>query len=379
MSTLLIYLLAYTGTLIAAEFDHDSTRFPLAGFHRFVECETCHINGRFKGSPTDCSGCHGPASLIPGGGKPLNHIFSTQACEDCHQSGTWQTVHRVEHSQTLGTCNACHNNIMAPGKPDTHPITQANCDTCHTTQIWTIARFNHDGITAPCSSCHNGTQATGKNPEHLVTSEECDTCHNTRAWSPAEFDHSNIMQACSSCHNGVSATGKHANHIATSGECDDCHSSNAWIPANFDHDLITGSCSSCHNGIMAQGKDSGHFVTTLDCDQCHSVNAWQPANYVHTGAGYPGDHRRALECNDCHTGNMETLIWPHPSYQPDCAACHANDFDMDEHKKVDTPTIFYNVSELRDCEGACHRYTDGSFTTIERARTGEHHVRDEEF
>jgi hypothetical protein len=64
---------------------------------------------------------------------------------------------------------------------------------------------------------------------------------------------------------------------------------------------------------------------------------------------------------------------------PDCAGCHASDFRSGPHKKVDSPQINYTVSELRDCSGACHEYTDATFTTIRRTRSGEHSVRDNEF
>ena len=49
-------------------------------------------------------------------------------------------------------------------------------------------------------------------------------------------------------------------------------------------------------------------------------------------------------------------------YKPDCAGCHAGDYEQNEHKKVDSPRIYYTVSELRNCAGACHEYTDSSMT-----------------
>ena len=40
----------------------------------------------------------------------------------------------------------------------------------------------------------------------------------------------------------------------------------------------------------------------------------------------------------------------------------------------------YTVSELRDCTGACHVYTDATMTTIQRSRPGpEHRVNGGEF
>ena len=53
--------------------------------------------------------------------------------------------------------------------------------------------------------------------------------------------------------------------------------------------------------------------------------------------------------------------------------------NLDPHKKFENPDTKYNVSELRDCSGACHIYTDSSLTTIEKTRNSEHRVSDSEF
>ena len=53
---------------------------------------------------------------------------------------------------------------------------------------------------------------------------------------------------------------------------------------------------------------------------------------------------------------------------------------MNEHKKYDSPsTVYYSVSELRDCAGACHEYTDNTLTTIKENRNGEHRATDGDF
>jgi len=248
---------------------------------------------------------------------------------------------------------------------------------CHSTTAWIPSTFDHTAVTGSCSSCHNGTTATGKTPTHIVTTAECDACHTTTAWIPASFDHSSVTGSCSSCHNGTTATGKTPTHIITTAECDTCHSTTAWTPASFNHDAVTGSCSSCHNGVSATGKSPTHFVTSLQCDECHNTTAWLPTiPYRHSSASYPGDHRASVTCINCHTTNSESVTWRFPAYQPDCAGCHANRYEQDAHKKVDTPTIFYTVSELRDCSGACHMYTDSTFTTIARSRSGHHHASD---
>ncbi|MCU7944768.1 MAG: hypothetical protein KZQ87_19035, partial [Candidatus Thiodiazotropha sp. (ex Cardiolucina cf. quadrata)] len=97
----------------------------------------------------------------------------------------------------------------------------------------------------------------------------------------------------------------------------------------------------------------------------------------HISGNYPGDHRQNLGCNRCHTSNSESVPWPFAAYAPDCAGCHANEYRTGPHDKYGD--VKYNVSELRDCAGACHEYTDSSMTTIRRRRSGEHRVSDGEF
>ena len=63
--------------------------------------------------------------------------------------------------------------------------------------------------------------------------------------------------------------------------------------------------------------------------------------------------------------------------KPDCAGCHASSFKSDAHRKTSSPaTIFYTVSDLRDCAGSCHVYTDSTFTTIKTSRNAHHRPTD---
>ena len=176
------------------------------------------------------------------------------------------------------------------------------------------------------------------------------------------------------------ATGKTPTHVATTASCDNCHSTIAWLPARFDHaNVVAGTCAQCHNGTSATGKPGNHWITNQSCDQCHNTTAWTPVTHRHMSPNYPGDHRTRPACTDCHGGNSDTVTWPAPQYQPDCAGCHASDFRSGPHDKTLQGTK-YTVSELRNCSGACHVYTNATLTTISRTRNGpEHRVTSSEF
>jgi hypothetical protein len=106
--------------------------------------------------------------------------------------------------------------------------------------------------------------------------------------------------------------------------------------------------------MTASGTPGGHFSTTLSCDACHNTRGWDPADFDHAGSAYPGDHRQSLACTDCHGGNSQQVTWSAPAYQPDCAGCHARDYepDKDDHNNR-------SVSENRDCAASgCHNVRD---------------------
>ena len=368
-------LVTFAGTArpdsASVPFDHLTTGFALTGAHIGVSCESCHRDGVFRGTPRDCSLCHAGTGSRALTAKPANHVPSSNRCEDCHTAASWSAV-RFDHSSVTGSCVACHNGSRATGKPANHVPASNACQDCHSTVAWSPARFDHSGVTGGCATCHNGSRATGKPATHLPTSNSCEDCHSTTAWSPARFDHTGVTAACATCHNGSTAPGKPANHLPTSNSCADCHTTVAWTPARFDHSAVTGSCATCHNGTTATGKPTSHFVTSRDCVECHGTTTWTPSIFRHSSPAYPSGHSATLSCQSCHLSNSESNAWRFPSYRPDCAGCHASDFQADHHVKVESPRTLYTVSELRDCTGACHLYTDSSLTRIKESRTGQH-------
>jgi len=312
-------------------FDHDETGFPLDFKHASTRCESCHVQAVFAGTPRNCVECHNDAGRIKATSRSSQHIPITGDCDYCHQTSSWANVAKVDHF----------------------------------------------AVSENCQGCHNGITASGKNPGHIQSGEVCDDCHRTFTWAGATFDHSNVSANCFSCHNTVVATGKNPGHILTTNTCEDCHSTFGWTPVvRVDHAAVLGSCFACHNGITAQGKHPQHLVTSNECDLCHNTLGWLPAGFIHQSMAYPGDHRQNLDCTDCHVGSSSAVAWRAPAYQPDCAGCHAADFKPGPHKKHENPDTPYNVSELRDCSGACHVYTDSSLSTISKTRNSEHRVSD---
>jgi hypothetical protein len=255
--------LAQTVEAGSAKFDHMKTGFNLAGPHAVAQCDSCHVQGIFKGTPRDCA--------------------------SCHRAG---------------------NRMGATSKPNRHIATMAPCDSCHRSTTWTPATFSHVGVVpGACMTCHNGSIATGKPNGHIFTLASCDGCHRTSAWLPAGYDHRGVAPGtCTTCH-GVSATGKPSGHVATSASCDKCHSTTAWLPASYDHTgVVPGTCATCHNGVTAKGVGgvpttqhpsySSHVPTSLwpSCDSCHKSTVSFTGAYVHKSVAVPTG-----SCTTCHS------------------------------------------------------------------------------
>lgn len=348
------------------KFDHLKTGFPLTGAHASQRCESCHVNGTFKGTPRDCKTCHTGGSRFSRANtvSPANHIPfpATQGCESCHGTQGFSGAKFSHSGVQPGTCQTCHDGVRATGKSATHIVTRAACDTCHKTTSWTGARPDHSafGATTSCASCHNGSTASGKLGNHIPTSANCLSCHSTNTWRPSTWNHTQapVSGQCASCHNGSfpPADGKSASHIATTAQCDSCHKSfTSWSGGTVDHSGFTGAtqCASCHNGSTATGRPGNHMpVGATNCASCHATTGWKPTRWNHTqvtvtaqcatchsGAfppadGRPGNHipyasvsaAASANCDTCHKGGFSA--WNNGRFHANvvvstqCASCH---------------------------------------------------------
>jgi hypothetical protein len=405
-----------TGSL-ACELCHTTAAASFATFsgtvmkHAYVTsmtCMSCHEHGmtwktngslwtRPSGHHTgqDCggSGCHSsrdklairpratvstaPATATT---KPAPGVTARTGVGPTPRAGTAAPANSAaggpfNHATVAGTaCVTCHSAASGSGKPTSHLATSNNCQSCHTTLAWLpVAGVDHTQVTGTCVSCHNGVIATGKPSRHLPTSAGCASCHTTNAWTPARFDHVSVAaHTCTTCHNAVKAIGMPRTHIPTTQQCDVCHGTLAWKPARVDHSTFTSGCAACHNNGGAVGMSPGHMSTRRDCATCHSYPDWSVIRFRHTSAAYPGTHRAALSCTSCHTSNTDQVPYPSAANAGTCAGCHAKDFKPAAHPKT-IKGLTYSASELANCSGACHVYSDTTQSTITRSLPGPHH------
>jgi hypothetical protein len=262
-----------TGAWRNATVDHDSTGFPLTGRHIEVNCDQCHAGGSFSGTPTSCVDCHASDDAHSG-------QFGTN-CGSCHSTNGWAGA------------SFNHNNTAFPL---TGRHTSTACTQCHANGVY-------DGTSTSCVDCHASDDAHSGQ-----FGTNCASCHSTSGWGGASFNHNNT---------GFPLTGRH-----TSAACTQCHTDGVY-------EGTPTSCGDCHN---APSSHPGFYGS--DCTTCHNASDWS-VRYSgnHT---FPVRHKGAdSQCTTCHTDSFSSYT---------CYNCHDPARTQQKHEEI---------SDLSDC-AACH-------------------------
>ena len=137
------------------KFDHNKSRFPLAGGHALVvDCKKCHKTPEYKTTPMECNGCHEK--------EDVHKRRLGIDCERCHNVRTWKTWD-FDHNKTGFRLDGAH------AKPE--------CYACHKTPM---QKRKDQTIVSGCASCHV------KDDVHKGTyGPLCERCHGVTAWLPA--------------------------------------------------------------------------------------------------------------------------------------------------------------------------------------------------
>jgi len=184
-----------------AKFDHNLAAFKLEGEHAKADCESCHVNNQFIGTPTDCYSCHQRDD-------EHNGQYGTN-CAACHNPSDWEDVD-FDHNRSNFPLTGAH--------------AQVACEACHSSGQFT-------GLSTACVSCHADPVFHAG-----MFGTDCGSCHNTDNWfAPYTGPHPGIADEGGS---GVNHGG---------GSCRDCHTQN----------LQTATCTKCHDGNPEDDGEEG--------------------------------------------------------------------------------------------------------------------------
>ncbi|NUQ82425.1 MAG: hypothetical protein HUU10_12505 [Bacteroidetes bacterium] len=294
------------------KFDHGTTRYPLTGEHRSLNCSACHFTDLSKATSDlkklvipnfqkksmayqSCTDCHQDAHK-----KQLMKNGQLQPCEDCHTTSGFRpsTYSTAQHQQTAfpltgahqvaaciechhpsGTgdwiftsleksCQGCHHDAHK-GEADPFMTTGKNgkpdCESCHVTSEWKVTRFDHSVTEFALNGRHQ--------------SVSCISCHKREGKKPGTIRFQTTARDCNSCHEDI-----HNGQFTESGKvlCQKCHTENDWLATRFEHNRdsrykLDGAheqvpCKSCHQTERTNGKELVRFKPMeVTCESCHRI------------------------------------------------------------------------------------------------------------
>jgi hypothetical protein len=261
-------------------FDHSTAKFKLDGKHTSADCESCHSNGVFEGTPTTCIGCHQ---------KDDEHAGNLgQDCAACHTTAGWKPA-TFDHSKADFKLDGEHSEVA--------------CEKCHLTKAY-------KDTPSACYACHE------KDDDHKGKyGKDCAACHSTNGWKPATFDHNLSKFRLDGGHANVTCEKCHPNarFAGTPLVCEGCHSDPAYHSGMFNQ-----SCSSCHNTsawlpATYNGPHSfpmNHGGKNNTCGKCHQPTLKQSSCYTcHNQREIESEHREE------NIGNFGDCLRCHPNGQ----------------------------------------------------------------
>jgi hypothetical protein len=356
----------------SAQFDHNLASFKLTGRHVNVTCDSCHINHKYKGTPSDCFSCHSKddkhagqfgtdcasCHTPDGWNRAVDHSkfafklegkHSTVACENCHKDSDFKN--------TPTNCFACH------ARDDAHAGQfGTDCGSCHTPDDWTSAAFDHnsvafkltahqtkpDGTAFACKDCHV------KGYARPFDQAACANCHLQVDQVFASEHILTFWTNCMACHDGIDSHGKAFDHNKVPFnlvgkhslvKCASCHINDRTIA---DMQATSQNCFTCH---QKDDFHQGQFGTS--CGSCHTPNGWKPAAVDHSKFAFHLDGKHAtVNCTSCHINGV------FKGTPMDCASCHTKD---DAH-----------AGQLGNQCAACHTPNGWKPSTVDHSKFAFH-------
>lgn len=249
-------------------FDHSSTGFLLKGKHRLPKCSSCHVNERYKDTPTDCYGCHKSDDKKRGHRGKFG-----KKCETCHTPEDWEISLFNHNRDTKFRLRGKHRELK--------------CTACHKGNLY------KEKLATTCFGCHK------KDDVHKgQQGERCGKCHNEKSWKDKVFFDHGLTR--------FPLLGKHAKL-----RCQDCHKEPTYKDASIE-------CVSCHK------KDDVHKRRLgVICEQCHNARDWRRWDFDHnqrTRFRLDGAHE-GLDCHACHKTPVKNKL----QLATGCVSCHHAD------------------------------------------------------
>jgi hypothetical protein len=299
-----------------AAFPHDAVGFALTAHQHNAtgapfQCEDCHAQSMTRFDPQGCADCHTKAK--PDLMKAHAAAFG-ERCANCHDGVDRFSKGRFDHVGTGFRLEGRH--------------ARTGCEFCHR-GVTDMAGFSQ--AETACTSCHEDAGARAHGAEVKTAYAECATCHGTEAWKPATFDHTRTQFPLTGRHNRVACDQCHKGDLKTplSNACSACHKA----PANHVAEGYGTACAECHTTNDWAAADARNHSFPIDhgtgrkneCKTCHPTGYKQYTCFnchEHEPNAMLRLHRRETKARD-----LEALR--------DCVKCHKNGGGEDDGEEGD--------------------------------------------
>jgi RNase P subunit RPR2 len=332
-----------------AGFDHSKTRFALTGKHLQVECARCHYPENAAGQRV-AAGTEGARVHY----KPLNFA----ACTDCHND---------PHQKRFGLdCTRCHSTAGWPSitagafdhDKTRYPLrgrhVQVACEKCHRDQ-----KTSQPLDFAACTDCH--ADAHGGQLASRADRGACETCHTVDGYTPARFgaeEHARTRFPLAGAHRAITCLVCHRPPSGVAGGAPDTQAmavnalpggkaiavanrpALATASSDFRFHFANLACAGCHDDrhagqfavaapkpapVVAAAQPASSAAGT-DCARCHLTATWRIADFDHAKTRFPleGAHRRTA-CASCHRplASGDNTVVRYKPLDTACRSCHA--------------------------------------------------------
>ena len=248
IAVLCTVLALLSGGARAAErtpFDHLITGFELTGQHRDLPCESCHVNALFKGTPRECSACHGVGVMVRATAKPPTHILTSNNCERLPHADGLEPRGELRPRRSAGQLLELPQRRAGAGQGSeltSSPTSNAmpairrsgGRARSSTTPAWSVAA-------PPATTAYRSRHAGDAHPDRHRTLRGVPHTDAYTSFSGAKINHSAVSppMACAACHEaglsffGVSVVTRPAAPQPTSGDCGVCHTSTTSASAGL--------------------------------------------------------------------------------------------------------------------------------------------------
>ena len=295
---------------------HKETGYELIGSHSLAKCVSCHqqkanddrelyaikIDSKTKNFTyphpiaSECTSCH----------KDIHkEIFKNKAgltlCTDCHNQTKWlPSSYSIEKHNSTARFVLTGSHIATP------------CFACHSTgnEKHDFPKFRMENNKA-CESCHQVDNPHKDEFVNEVGVTVCATCHNTENWKKAAYDHDKT---------GFPLLGKHLGIT-----CESCHVQDKTQKTKV-FKLASSECSSCHEKDSPHQKQFDESVIGTSCNLCHDNESFKIASFDHSKTRFilDGQHINAA-CSDCHKVEKTSAGVEFTRFVPvssKCVSCH---------------------------------------------------------